>query len=116
MTTILKASTKQLKTMFEILTLSKSGEPVFNPIVFEVIEKDKNTYIEMQAVNLTYTIMTMQKHRNIEITHDGDPKVTANGIEIISALALFDNDAIIEIEFDGTNIYIRDTEDVDIRD
>jgi len=49
MTTILKAQTKRLKNMFNMLTLSKIGDPIFNPIVIEIVEeKAKEPYVKMQ--------------------------------------------------------------------
>lgn len=117
MTTILKAQTKQLRNMFNMLTLSKTGDPIFNPIVIEIVgEKDKESYVKMQATNSTNTVACIQKHRNIEIDHDGDSHIPLNGLEILDALRLFDDEAIIEIEFGQDEILIRDTENVKIKD
>ena len=115
MTTTLKATTKQLKNMLNMLTLSKSGDAIFNPIVLEIVE-DKKPYIRMQGTNTTHTVATIQKHRNIAIEHDGDPHIPVNGLEILNALRLFDDEATIEIEFSENNILIRDTENVKIKD
>jgi hypothetical protein len=117
--TILKAQTKQLKNMFNMLTLSKTSEAIFNPIVIEIVEeKGKEPYIRMQATNSTNTVATIQKHRNIEIhQYEGsDPHIPINGSEILDALRLFDDEATIEIEFGQDNILIRDVENVKMKD
>lgn len=119
MQTILKAPTKQLKSMFNMLTLSKVGDAIFNPIVLEIVEeKGKEPYICMRATNSTNTVATIQKHRNIEIhQYEGsDAYIPVNGLEVLDALRLFDDEAIIEIEFGQDEILIRDTENVKIKD
>ena len=117
MTTTFKAPTKQLRNMFNMLTLSKIGDAIFNPIVIEVVEeKGKEPYVKMQATNSTNTVACIQKHRNIAIEHDGDPHIPVNGIDVLDALRLFDEEAIIEIEFGQDEILIRDTENVKIKD
>lgn len=116
MSTILKAPTKQMKDMFNILALSKTEDAVFDPLVIEIVDVDKEAYIQMQATNQTHTVATIQKHRNIEIEHDGDPFIPVNATEILDALKLFDDAAIVEIEFEDSSILIRDTENVKIKD
>ena len=117
--TTLKAQTKQLKKMFNMLTLSKVGDAVFNPVVIEIVEQtDKEPYIQMQATNSANTVISNQKHRNIEIHQDegSDSHIPINGLEILNALKLFDDETEVEIEFGQDNIKIRDTENVKIKD
>ena len=117
MTTTLKAQTKRLRSMFTMLTLAKTSEAIFNPIVIEIVEeKGKEPYVRMQATNSTNTVACIQKHRNIEIDHDGDSHIPVNGLDVLDALRLFDDEAIIEIEFGQDEILIRDTENVKIKD
>ena len=117
--TIFKATTKRLKDMFNLLTLSKIGNAVFNPIVIEIVEENgKEPYVRMQDTNSTNTVATIQKHRNIEIhQYEGsESRISINALEILDALKLFDDGVEIEIEFGQDNILIRDTENVEIKD
>lgn len=119
MTTIFKATTERFTEMFNLLTLSKIGNAVFNPIVIEIVEeKGKEPYIRMQATNSTNTVATIQKHRNIEIHQYEDSKhpIPMDALEILNALKLFEDKVVIEIEFAQDNILIRDTENVKIKD
>jgi hypothetical protein len=119
MTTTLKAQTKRLRSMFNMLTLAKTSEAIFNPIVIEIAEeKGKEPYVKMQATNSTNTVACIQKHRNIEIhQYEGsDSYIPVNGLDVLDALRLFDDEAIIEIEFSKDEILIRDTENVKIKD
>lgn len=117
MSTTFKGNTGKLRNMFYMLTLSKSSEAVFNPVVLEIVEeKGKDPYIRMQSINSTHTVATIQKHRNIEIRHDDELRIPVNGLEILDALKLFDDDTIVEIEFGPDNIFLRDTENVKMKD
>ncbi len=119
MTTILKATTKRLRNMINLLTLSKIGDPVFNPIVIEIVEEDgKEPYIQMQGMNSTHTVATIQKHRNIEIHQyeKSESHISLNGLEILDVLKIFGDEDGIEIEFGQDSTIIRDTENVKIKD
>ncbi len=119
MTTILKTTTERFREMFELLTMSKGGEALFNPISLHIIDDDeKKPYLRMEATNGTNTVITAQKLRNIDIHQDddSDPRIVADAMEIIESLKLFDSDKEIEIEFGPDNVIIRDTETVEISD
>lgn len=117
MTTILTAETSKFQEVFRLLTLSKSGNPMFNPIIIDVVAEDKKPYIQMKAVNETNTVSTIQKHRGIEIRQDDDSEsqIAMNATEILNALTLFNPDSQIEIEFGSDNVIIRDIEDVELK-
>lgn len=116
MTTILTAETSKFQEVFRLLTLPKSGNPMFNPVVIDVVTEDKKPYIQMKAVNETNTVSTIQKHRGIKIQHD-NPKsqIAMNATEILNALGLFNPNSQIEIEFGSDNVIIRDIEDVELK-
>lgn len=119
MTTIFKATTERFQQMFELLTMSKMGEPLFNPIAIKIVEeKGKEPYLQMKATNVTNTAATIQKHRNIEIQQYDNPKdqIAVDGIEILQALTIFNKDNEIEIEFGENDITIRDIDMVEISD
>ncbi len=116
MTTILKAETSKFQEVFRLLTLPKSGDPMFNPIIIDVVNEGKNSYIQMKAVNETNTVSTIQKHRGIEIQQDESAsQIAMDGVEILNALTLFNADSQIEIEFGSDNVIIRDIEDVELK-
>ena len=119
MTTIFKATTKQFTEMFTLLTMSKGGEAMFNPISISIVEESgKEPYIQMQATNQTNTCATAQKFRGISIhQHDNpDSRIVMDATEILKSLTIFDADKEIEIEFGDDNITISDTEAVEISD
>ena len=119
MTTILKATTARFTEMFGLLTMSKSGDPLFNPISVAIVEENgKEPYLQMQATNPTNTCACAQKHRNIEIHqhNNPEPRVVMDAMEILKALSMFDSDREIEIEFGADNVTISDTESVEISD
>jgi hypothetical protein len=119
MTTILKATTERFTEMFELLSMSKGNEPLFNPISVTIVEDDgKEPYLQMLATNQTNTAATSQKHRKISIhqNEDSDSRIVMDATEILKALTMFESDKEIEIEFDTDNITISDTEAVEISD
>lgn len=117
--TTLKATTERFTEMFTLLTMSKGGEAMFNPISISIVEESgKEPYIQMRATNQTNTCATAQKFRGIEIHHrdNSDPRIVMDAAEILKALSMFDADREIEIEFGYDNVTISDTEAVDISD
>jgi hypothetical protein len=119
MSTTLKATTERFTEMFTLLTMGKSGDPLFNPISVAIIEDPgEEPYLQMQATNQTNTCATAQKHRNIEIHQydNTEPHIVMDAVEILKALSMFDSDKEIEIEFGANNVTISDTESVDISD
>lgn len=119
MTTIFKATTERFQQMFELLTMSKMGEPLFNPIAIKIVEeKGKEPYLQMKVTNVTNTVATIQKHRNIEIQQYDNPddQIAVDGIEILQALTIFDKDNEIEIEFGENDITIKDIDMVEMSD
>ena len=119
MTTTLKSTTERFTEMFNLLSMAKSGEPMFNPISVTIIEeKGKEPYLQMRTTNATNTVATSQKFRGISIhQHDNpEPRIVMDAIEILKSLKMFDTDKEIEIEFGADNITISDTEAVEISD
>ena len=119
MTTILKSTTDRFVEMFNLLSMSKSGEPLFNPISVTIVEeKGKEPHLQMRATNATNTVATSQKFRGIEIhQHDNpEPRIVMDAMEILKSLKMFDPIREIEIEFGPDNITINDTESVEISD
>lgn len=119
MSTTLKATTERFTEIFTLLTMSKSGDPLFNPISVEIIEDNgKEPYLQMKATNATNTCACAQKHRNIEIHQydNPEPRIVMDAVEILKALSMFDSDREIEIEFGADNVTISDTESVEISD
>lgn len=117
MSTTLKSTTEQFKQMFELLTMSKGDEPLFNPISVEIID-GKEPYLQMRATNQTNTVACSQKHRNISIEQSDDPesRIVMDATEILKSLTMFDAAKEIEIEIADDNITISDTEAVEISD
>lgn len=121
MKTIMKAKTSKFQEVFRLLTLSKGGEAMFNPIIVEVVADKGQPYIQMSATNETNTVSTIQKHKGIEIREDdksedeGKSQIAMNAVEILGSLSLFNPDSEIEIEFGSDNVIIQDIEDVELK-
>lgn len=117
MTTTLKAETAKFQEVFRLLTLPKSGTPMFNPIIIDVMTEGNEPYIQMKAVNETNTVSTSQKHRGIQIHQDDNDgsQIAMDGTEILDALGLFNSDSEIEIAFGSDNVIIRDVGDVELK-
>jgi tRNA U55 pseudouridine synthase TruB len=111
--TTFKATANRFTEMFTLLSMGKSGEALFNPVILKVIEEEKGeTYIRMLAQDSANTCATAQKHRGFEITDVDKFDIIVNCDEIIEALKIFTPESEVTIEF-GERILIKNTEQSD---
>jgi len=110
--TTFKSTANRFTEMFTLLSMSKSGEALFNPVVLKIVEDDEETYIRMLAQDSANTCATAQKFRGITITDIDKTDIIVNCTEIVEALKIFDHESEVEIEF-GERIIIKDSEESD---
>ena len=111
--TTFTATATRFTEMFTLLSMGKTGEPLFNPVVLKVVEEeDSETYIRMLAQDSANTCAVAQKHRGFAITDVDKTDIIVNCTEVIEALKIFTPESEVTIEF-GERILIKNSEDSD---
>lgn len=110
--TTFKATAARFTEMFTLLSMGKTGEPLFNPVILKVIEEKGETHIRMLAQDSANTCAAAQKHRGFDISNVDKTDIIVNCVEIIEALKIFTPESEVEIEF-GERILIKNSEESD---